>query len=68
MIPGMGGMAEQAEAAVASGELKRTEAIILSMTPAERRDPALLTLPRRRRIAAGAGRAIEEVTRLVKRL
>jgi signal recognition particle subunit SRP54 len=68
MIPGMGGMAEQAEAAVASGELKRTEAIILSMTPAERRDPALLTLPRRRRIAAGAGRAIEEVNRLVKRL
>lgn len=68
MIPGLGGMAEQAEAAVASGELKRTEAIILSMTPAERRDPALLTLPRRRRIAAGAGRAIEEVNRLVKRL
>lgn len=68
MIPGMGGMAEQAEAAVASGEMKRTEAIILSMTPAERRDPALLTLPRRRRIAAGAGRAIQEVNRLVKRL
>jgi signal recognition particle subunit SRP54 len=68
MIPGMSGMAEQAEAAAASGELRRAEAIILSMTPAERRDPALLTLARRRRIATGAGRAIEEVNRLVKRL
>lgn len=68
MIPGMGGMAAQAEAAVANGELQRTEAIILSMTPVERRDPSLLTVPRRRRIAAGAGRSVEEVNRLVKRL
>ena len=68
MIPGMGGMAEQAEEAVAGGELKRAEAIILSMTPTERSDPALLTVPRRRRIAEGAGRSIEEVNRLVKRL
>jgi len=68
MIPGMGGMAAQAEEAVAAGELKRAEAIILSMTPSERENPSLLTIPRRRRIAAGAGRAIEEVNRLVKRL
>ncbi len=68
MIPGMGGMAEQAEEAVAAGELKRTEAIILSMTTNERENPTLLSIPRRRRIAAGAGRTIEEVNRLVKRL
>jgi len=68
MIPGMSGMAEQAEAAAASGELARTEAIILSMTPRERRDPSLLTMARRRRVAAGSGRAVEEVSRLVKRL
>ncbi len=68
MIPGMGGMAAQAEAAAASGEFGRAEAIILSMTPAERRDPALLSMARRRRIAGGAGRALEEVNRLVKRL
>ena len=68
MIPGMGGMAEQAEAAAAGGELRRAEAIILSMTPGERRDPSLLTLARRRRIATGAGRSIDEVHRLVKRL
>lgn len=68
MIPGMGGMAQHAEEAVAGGELKRAEAIILSMTPGERRDPNLLTVPRRRRIATGSGRSVEEVNRLVKRL
>ncbi len=57
MIPGMGGVAAQAEEAVAAGELKRAEAIILSMTPTERENPSLLSIPRRRRIAAGAGRA-----------
>lgn len=68
MIPGMGGAAHQAEEAVAGGELKRAEAIILSMTLIERNEPTLLTIPRRRRIAKGAGRSIEEVNRLVKRL
>ena len=66
MIPGMGGMARQAEDAVNRGELRRVEAIIRSMTPAERRDPAILTGSRRRRIAAGAGTSLPEVNRLVK--
>ena len=39
MIPGMGNMAGEAQAAVDRGDLKRTEAIIRAMTPAERRDP-----------------------------
>ena len=39
MIPGMGGMAKEAQGAVDRGELGRVEAIIRSMTPAERRDP-----------------------------
>ena len=68
MIPGLGGAAAQIEASVAAGELRRAEAMILSMTPRERRDPTLLSLARRRRVAAGAGRSIEEVNRLVKRL
>ena len=55
MIPGMGGMAKEAQAAVDRGDLKRTEAIIRSMTPRERRDPTILNASRRRRIAAGAG-------------
>ena len=66
MIPGMGGMARQAEDAVNRGELRRVEAIIRSMTPAERREPAILTGSRRRRIAAGAGTSLPEVNRLVK--
>jgi signal recognition particle subunit SRP54 len=66
MIPGMGTMANEAQAAVDRGELKRTEAIIRAMTPAERREPAILTGSRRRRIAAGAGTTLPEVNRLVK--
>jgi signal recognition particle subunit SRP54 len=66
MIPGMGNMAGEAQAAVDRGDLKRTEAIIRAMTPAERRDPAILTGSRRRRIAAGAGTSLPEVNRLVK--
>jgi signal recognition particle subunit SRP54 len=66
MIPGMGGMANEAQAAVDRGELKRTEAIIRAMTPAERREPSILTGSRRRRIAAGAGTTLPEVNRLVK--
>jgi signal recognition particle subunit SRP54 len=66
MIPGMGGMAKQAQEAVDRGELRRVEAIIRSMTPRERRDPAVLNGSRRRRIAAGAGTDLTEVNRLIK--
>jgi len=66
MIPGMGGMAKEAQAAVDRGELRRVEAIIRAMTPRERRDPAILNGSRRRRIAAGAGTDLTEVNRLIK--
>ena len=66
MIPGMGSMAGEAQAAVDRGDLKRTEAIIRAMTPVERRDPTVLNGSRRRRIAAGAGTTLPEVNRLVK--
>jgi signal recognition particle subunit SRP54 len=66
MIPGLGGAAKEAEAAIERGELKRTEAIIRSMTPEERRDPNLLNASRRRRIARGSGTSLPEVNRLVK--
>jgi len=66
MIPGMGGMAKEAQDAVDRGDLKRTEAIIRSMTPGERRDPGILTGSRRRRIATGSGTNLTEVNRLVK--
>ncbi len=45
-----------------------TEAIILSMTPAERAKPDLINPSRKRRIAAGSGRSVEEVNRLIKQL
>jgi signal recognition particle subunit SRP54 len=66
MIPGMGNLAGEAQAAVDRGELKRTEAIIRAMTPVERRDPTVLNASRRRRIAAGSGTTLPDVNRLVK--
>ncbi|MEO5919005.1 MAG: signal recognition particle protein [Candidatus Limnocylindrales bacterium] len=66
MMPGMGGMAKEAQAAVDRGEIRRTEAIIRSMTPHERRDPGILNAARRRRIASGSGTTLPDVNRLVK--
>jgi signal recognition particle subunit SRP54 len=66
MIPGMGNLAGEAQAAVDRGDLRRTEAIIRAMTVAERRDPNVLNASRRRRIAAGSGTTLPDVNRLVK--
>jgi signal recognition particle subunit SRP54 len=66
MIPGFGGAAKQAQAAIDRGELAHVEAIIRSMTPAERNDPGILNASRRRRIARGSGTSLPEVNRLVK--
>ncbi|HZM73362.1 MAG TPA: signal recognition particle protein [Candidatus Polarisedimenticolia bacterium] len=66
MIPGMGNLAGEAQAAVDRGELRRTEAIIRSMTPRERRDPSVIDGSRRRRIAAGSGTSLTDISRLVK--
>jgi signal recognition particle subunit SRP54 len=46
-------------------QLKHVEAIILSMTPAERNNPAVIDGSRRRRIARGAGRTVQEINRLL---
>jgi len=66
MVPGMGSMAKDAQAAVDRGDLRRTEAIIRSMTRHERRDPGVINGSRRRRIAAGSGTSLTEVNRLIK--
>jgi signal recognition particle subunit SRP54 len=66
MVPGMGGIAKDAQDAVDRGELKRTEAIIRSMTRHERREPGVINGSRRRRIAAGSGTSLPEVNRLIK--
>jgi len=66
MVPGAGQMAGAAQAAVDSGEMKRIEAIIDSMTPEERRSPGIIKASRRRRIALGSGTSTAEVNRLLK--
>ncbi len=67
MIPGMGQLARQMpEGDQAERELRRIEAIISSMTKAERGDPSLLNGSRRKRIAAGSGTTVSEVNAMVK--
>jgi signal recognition particle subunit SRP54 len=67
MIPGMGGLAKQLpDGPQAEREMKRIEAIISSMTRAERADPGLIKGSRRRRIAAGSGTTVSEVNQLLK--
>ncbi len=66
MIPGMGRQMGDIESMVDEKQLSRTEAIILSMTPAERENPKLLNLSRKSRIARGAGVDIAVVNRFVK--
>jgi signal recognition particle subunit SRP54 len=66
MIPGMGAMKQLKNADIDEGELDRVEAIILSMTPVERADPALINGSRRKRIAAGSGTKVVQVKQLVK--
>ena len=66
MIPGMGKALKNAD--IEDDALKHTEAIILSMTPAERRLPKLLDAKRRKRIADGSGTSVSDVNQLVKQL
>ena len=76
MLPGIGAMGglggkkgmqlDDSQAEEAEKKMARMEAMIYSMTPAERRDPDLLNPSRKHRIAKGAGVDISEVNRMVK--
>ena len=66
MLPGIGSKASELSGMVDEKQMKRTEAIILSMTPRERSNPDILNVSRKKRIANGAGVDISEVNRLVK--
>jgi signal recognition particle subunit SRP54 len=66
MLPGMGALKELRNADVDESELDRVEAIILSMTPAERANPAMINGSRRKRIANGSGTRVQQVNQLVK--
>ena len=65
MMPGMN-MGALKGAAVDEKALSRTEAIIQSLTPYERENPAVLNHSRKRRIAAGSGVKVEDINRLLK--
>ena len=65
MLPGVNSKALEG-AMVDESALARTEAIILSMTPAEREDPSLLNNSRKKRIAAGSGTQVVDINRLLK--
>jgi signal recognition particle subunit SRP54 len=67
MMPGMGKAAKQLrQVNMDERELDRIEAIILSMTPAERANPSVIDGSRRRRIAHGSGTTVSAVNRLIK--
>src|SRR5467141_2196035 len=65
LLPGVNAQALKAVNAD-DNRLKHVEAIVLSMTPTERADPAVFTGSRRLRIAKGAGRTVQEVNRLLE--
>lgn len=64
MIPGIGSKADSID--VDERQFSRIEAIITSMTPAEREKPSIINPSRKRRIAAGSGTRVEDVNRLLK--
>lgn len=66
MLPGMGIKAADLEGAIDEKQMARTEAIVLSMTPKERKNPKLLNPSRKHRIAKGAGVDIATVNRFIK--
>ena len=68
MIPGLGaGKISEDDIAKGEKEFKQMEAIIYSMTPAERRNPSLLNASRRKRIAAGSGQPVSKINSLIKK-
>ena len=68
MMPGLGNKkVSDDEIEKGEKELKQMEAIIYSMTPAERRDPKILDASRRRRIASGSGQPVSKINSLIKK-
>lgn len=64
MIPGMSKMMKDID--ISDKDLKKVEAIIFSMTPKERANPDLINLSRKKRIASGCGRSLEDLNNFIK--
>ena len=66
MVPGMGRLQDQLDQEEMEGSLRKVEAIILSMTPAERLRPKILNASRRKRIARGSGLQVSDVNQVIR--
>ncbi len=66
LMPGIGKELKQASAQIDDGEVAKVEAVIRSMTPAERATPSLIDGSRRSRIARGSGTSTQDVNQLLK--
>nr|HID13080.1 signal recognition particle protein [Anaerolineae bacterium] len=66
LVPGMGRLAQEMSPEVTDRQFRRIEAIILSMTAEERRNPRILNSSRKKRIARGSGTTVQEVNALLK--
>jgi signal recognition particle subunit SRP54 len=66
LLPGIGKLVQDVSPEVTDREFKRIEAIILSMTPQERRNPRIINSGRKKRIAHGSGTTVQEVNALLK--
>ncbi len=66
MVPGLNQLAQDISPETTDQQFKRIEAIILSMTPAERRNPRIINSSRKKRIARGSGTTVQEVNALLK--
>lgn len=64
MMPGLSGKVKEGD--VDESKFDKIKAIILSMTPQERREPAIINANRKKRIAAGSGTSVQEVNQLLK--
>ncbi len=66
MLPGGNKIAAEVDEDEMNKSMARTEAIIRSMTPKERRNPSILNASRKRRIAAGSGTSVQQINQLLK--
>jgi signal recognition particle subunit SRP54 len=66
MLPGLGAQMKEIRGKVSEKDMDKMGAIIQSMTPAERRQPAIINGGRKRRIALGSGSRVQDVNRLLK--
>ena len=64
MMPGLGNKIKEGD--IDEGRIERTKAIILSMTPKERAEPAIINSSRKKRIAQGSGTTVQEINQLLK--